>query len=177
MRYQYLMGLTPNEIHNRLTNSRLKRSDEEIAAIKDLIAAQKRERDNGNRRKAIVAQLWAPILKPLRAEKRKVRACMSYENHENWDNLSHFKEARRQAHAAYWEVLSNLLTRLTTAQRQGLTPKKLRLLLREEQSVIIPNDGRSWVDWVSPKKRARVEALFEAVPHRKHARTMTIFNR
>ena len=168
-RYQHLMRLSANELHNYLEGKK-NYSPELRENLKTVVTRQKDEKANARRRRAQVERQWQPLLDALSREKKKVRACMNYTAQGEAGIL------RAQALKEYHNALRTLLSRFRLALKEDITPQQLRDEL-QQQGRKLPNNGEHWVDWITDRKRASIELAFQSIPHNRYARTLTPFQR
>jgi hypothetical protein len=167
MKYAHLMHLSKKELHNYLYE-KSHYQPELRKWIYETVTAQQEERANAKRRDGQAARFWLPILKPLQAEVKRVRAAIAHKT-------TMPTPERDAALLAYYEAIHKLAGRMTNALAQGMTPHKLMDALREKGRDV-PNKGEHWVDWIPHKTRQAIEMLFEAVPHRPNTRTKKPFD-
>lgn len=96
---------------------------------------------------------WADIIRALHEERQRVRVALTYKPRRGDDT------ARREAFEAYNHVLTHLWEEvLKPLSASGIRPCEHALTKSR------PNSGDHWTDWIPAKVRARVEALFHAIP-------------
>jgi hypothetical protein len=153
-KYEHLMRLTANELHNHCERLRTKGvNDLLIADIKRTVLENKAHRKSARAHAKQLRNQWRVIMSPLMAEKKAVRSLLMYKN-----SLSH--EERKAALEGYMVVIEKVEAKLkeimTTAPERGkppLTPMQY------------DNTKKHWVDYVPQHIKDRVCALFDAIPH------------
>lgn len=161
-KYRDLIPKTPNEIHNALLRKGLppqlmEQVKGDIMSLKAHLKSQRAQRNQ-------LQNLWNPLTQELAREKASVRSMRNYKR-------GHDVPERVEALDAYWLVLGTLQKKFQTMRREKLSPARVA---RDKG---IPNAGTHWVDWVPERIRARVTALFAAIPHVPHATHKTPFAR
>jgi len=162
MKYQHYMEYTPNELHNVLMKRRMTDGEREI--IKRIVAEQQAEilRDKAKGRR--LHDYWTELKEPLIIERKIIRAMLAYK-------LKHTDDPRVNALEAYAYVLDRLRGDFTAYEQRQLSPVKLA----KEKN--LPNDGIHWTDWVPPKIKDRVYAMFTDIPHKARAKRKEPFVR
>jgi len=146
-KYEHLMRLTANELHNHCERLRKKGvNDLLIADIKRTVLENKAHRKSHRAHLTQVRNQWRVIMSPLMAEKKAVRSLLMYKN-----SLSH--EERKAALEGYAAVIEKLEDKLKEIRGTGTTPMQH------------DNTKKHWVDYVPQHIKDRVCALFDAIPH------------
>jgi hypothetical protein len=121
---------------------------------------------SANAQKRYADTAWKELLHPLNVERRIVASMLRYKS------KAYRVPERDKAVAAYSEVLDKVRRLLTTYQKDhALPPSKLA---KEKHA---PNNGEHWTDWVPSHVKAKVCALFDAIPKNYKAKVKTPFER
>jgi hypothetical protein len=150
-KYQHLMKLTPNAVHNNLAKRNL--PPEVREKIKETIAAQKAAQKSLRAKVIKVHAEWRPMLEGLRMERESLRSSRNYKTGQRDPFLI-------AALDGYAMVLDRLHGEFEMHKKELRTPA---VIARERD---LPNKGIHWTDWVKDKFKERVRVLFDAVPHR-----------
>lgn len=153
-KYEHLMRLTANELHNHCGRLRKKGVNELlITNIKRTVLENKAHRKSTRAHGKQLRNQWRVIMSPLMAEKKAVRSLLLYKH-----SLSH--EERKAALEGYMVVIEKVEAKLkgimTTAPDRGKPP------LTPMQH---DNTKKHWTDYVPQHIKDRVCELFDAIPH------------
>lgn len=151
LKYQHLMHLSSNQIHNTLVKRGLPLEVRE--EMKATIAAQKATQKSMRSKTIKVHAEWRPLLQGLRMERESLRSSRAYKKGHRDPNLITALEG-------YSMVLDRLHGEFELHKRELRTPA---VIARERN---LPNGGIHWTDWVKDKFKERIRLLFDAVPHR-----------
>lgn len=163
-RYQHLMHLTDNELHNWLMQ-RGKRPLE-IEQIKEAIRNAKASKRSEEAKRVRLTRLWRDLLEPLTNEMRGVYSMKRY-NKERYPNPE-----RREALDAYDAVLVKLKKKLQRYHKAyNMTPAE------KAAEMDVPNNGAHWTDWIPEHIKTAIVNAFAQIPHTFKARTKTPFER
>jgi hypothetical protein len=165
-KYQHLMALTPNQLHNTLAKRDL--PPEMREQIKATITAQKAAQKSMRAKTIKVHAEWRPLLEGLRMERESLRSMRNYRssrgqvvpNQEEITALDGYAMVLDKLHSEFELHKRNLVTPAVLARERGL-----------------PNGGIHWTDWVKDKFKERVRLLFDAIPHRQGAKVKQPFVR
>lgn len=153
--------LTPNALHQRLLKDRIHPA--EMQAIKDEVAALKESQRVDNITRSNRKNEWDKLLKPLRYELNNAKVGRAYDMAD---------EERVNAFDAYILVMETLLTRFAQPMKL-LEATPIQLAMEKG----LPNNGEHWTDWVPEKIKAKVTAVFEALPSKLRAKRKVPFQR
>jgi hypothetical protein len=172
-KYQHLMALTPNALHNTLAKRNLPTEVRE--QIKATITAQ-RSAQKSMRAKAIkVHAEWRPLLEGLRMERESLRSMRNYRSNAPERAFSRGQRVPNQeeitALDGYAMVLDRLHGEFELHKKELRTPA---VIARERD---LPNKGIHWTDWIKDKFKERVRLLFDAIPYRAGAKVKHPFPR
>lgn len=146
-KYEHLMKLTANELHNHCERLLKKGVNPLLVAdIKRIVVEQKAHRKSHRAHLKQVHNQWRVIISPLMHEKKSVRSLGYYKNAKSPDE-------RKAALDAYALVLDTLEQRLKELERSGTTP------MQHDKT------KTHWTDYVPQHIKDRVCALFDAIPH------------
>ena len=146
-KYEHLMRLTSNELHNHCERLRKKGVNELlIADIKQTVLENKAHRKSTRAHAKQLRNQWRVIMSPLMAEKKAVRSLLGYKH-----SLSH--DERKAALEGYALVIEKLEAKLKEIMSTGKTPMQH------------DNTKKHWVDYVPQHIKDRVCSLFDAIPH------------
>lgn len=153
-KYEHLMRLTANELHNHCESLRKKGVNELIiTSIKRTVLENKAHRKSTRAHGKQLRNQWRVIMSPLMAEKKAVRSLLLYKH-----SLSH--EERKAALEGYMVVIEKVEAKLkgimTTTPDRGKPP------LTPMQH---DNTKKHWTDYVPQHIKDRVCELFDAIPH------------
>lgn len=167
-KYQHLMALTPNQLHNAL----MKRNTppEMREQIKATITAQKAAQKSMRAKVIKVHAEWRPMLEGLRMERESLRSMRNYRSSGSRGQLVPNQE-EITALDGYAMVLDRLHSEFELHKRNLVTPA---VLARERG---LPNKGIHWTDWIKDKFKERIRVLFDAVPYRAGAKVKHPFPR
>lgn len=160
--------MTEKELHNHLTRKEVPFL---IASVtKACVAQQRKEKHALQNTKRVHNELWRDVLLPLRYERSNVKVGAAYDT----ANVE-----RVLAMQGYHAVLTELLARLGHESKQ-YTHTPIRLA--EERNKAgkgspITNRGAHWTDWVPTHIKLRISQLFDAIPHKTHAKRKLPFER
>jgi hypothetical protein len=165
-KYQHLMALTPNQLHNALMKRNL--PPEMREEMKATITAQKSAQKSMRAKAIKVHAEWRPLLEGLRMERESLRSMRNYRssrgqlvpNQQTTDALD-----------GYAMVLDRLHGEFELHKKELRTPA---VIARERD---LPNKGIHWTDWIKDKFKERVRLLFDAIPHRQGAKVKHPFPR
>ena len=119
-------------------------------------------------------KLWADLLRDLNYEYNNVRQGMKY-------TTSQPQPERLYAFEAYLLVLNKVRDEIEAAQANPEVPKPTPSAYSQwvnaKTKRQIPNNGIHWTDWVPASVKARVSALFDAIPHTPKAKRKLPFQR
>lgn len=147
-KYEHLMRLTANELHNHCERLLKKGLNPALVAdIKRIVLENKAHRKSHRAHLKQLRNQWRVIMSPLMAEKKAVRSLMMYKH-----SLSH--EERKAALEGYALVIDKLEDKLKEIMRTGKTP------MQHDKT------KTHWTDYVPQHIKDRVCALFDAIPHR-----------
>ena len=161
--YETYIKLTPNELHNRLTERKMhpaeiERIKMEVSELKEALRVSKIAR---TQRKAE----WDKVLAPLRYEINNAKVGMRYGGEL-------VPQERVTAFAEYIRVMEKLLAMLD-APYKALEHTPIQIA-RDKG---LPNDGEHWTDWIPGRVKEKVCALFEAIPVVPRGKRKTPFQR
>jgi len=162
MQYQHYMEYTPNELHNVLLQRRM--TDGERALIKSIVAEQQAKILSDKAKGRRLHDYWTELKEPLIVERKIIRAMLAYK-------LKHIDDPRVDALEAYAYVLDRLRGEFISYEQRLLSPIKLA---KEKK---LPNDGLHWTDWVPPKIKDKVYAMFTNIPYKARAKRKEPFVR
>jgi len=164
-KYQHLMALTPNELHNTLMKRNLPPETRE--EMKATITAQKAAQKSIRAKTIKVNAEWRPLFEGLRMERESLRSMRNYRsqgqvvpNQEEITALDGYAMVLDRLHGEFELHKRNLVTPAVLARERGL-----------------PNGGIHWTDWIKDKFKERVRLLFDAIPHRQGAKVKQPFPR
>ena len=155
------LALTPNALHQRLLKERIHPTD--MQRIKDEVAELKEAQRVDKITRAHRKNEWGKLLKPLRYELNNAKVGRAYDLDDT---------ERVEAFDAYILVMETLLTRFALPMR-SLEATPIQLAIEKA----LPNNGEHWTDWVPEKIKAKVTAMFEALPPKLRAKRKTPFQR
>jgi hypothetical protein len=167
-KYQHLMALTPNQLHNALMKRNL--PPEMREEMKATITAQKSAQKSIRAKTIKVNAEWRPLLEGLRMERESLRSMRNYRSSSSRGQLVPNQE-EITALDGYAMVLDKLHGEFELHKRNLVTPA---VLARERG---LPNGGIHWTDWIKDKFKERVRLLFDAIPHRQGAKVKQPFPR
>jgi len=168
-RYQHLMGLTPNELHNHLSKRNL--APEVREEMKATIAAQKSAQKSIRAKAIKVNAEWRPLLEGLRVERESVRSMRNYRTKgASWGQAVP-NQQEITALDGYAMVLDRLHGEFEMHKKEQRTPA---VLARERG---LPNGGIHWTDWIKDKFKERIRILFDAVQYPVGVKTKQPFPR
>jgi hypothetical protein len=161
--YETYIKLTPNELHNRLTERKMhpaeiERIKIEVAELKETLRVSKIAR---TQRKAE----WDKVLAPLRYEINNAKVGMRYGGEL-------VPQERVTAFAEYIRVMEKLLAMLD-APYKALEHTPIQIA-RDKG---LPNDGEHWTDWIPSRVKDKVSALFAEIPVVPKGKRKTPFQR
>lgn len=146
-RYEHLMKLTPNQLHNHCQRLLKKGVNPLLVAdIERIVLENKAHRKSTRAHAKQLRNQWRVIMSPLMAEKKAVRSLLAYKH-----SLSH--EQRKLALEGYMVVIEKLEDKLKDIMRTGKTPMQH------------DNTKKHWVDYVPQRIKDSVCDLFDAIPH------------
>lgn len=168
-KYQHLMALTPNQLHNVLMKRNTQPEMRE--AIKTTITAQKSAQKSIRAKTIKVNAEWRPLLEGLRMERESLRSMRNYRSTSGSRGQVVPNQEDITALDGYAMVLDKLHGEFELHKRNLVTPA---VLARERG---LPNGGIHWTDWIKDKFKERVRLLFDAIPHRQGAKVKQPFVR
>jgi len=164
-KYQHLMALTPNALHNALMKRNLPPEIRE--EMKATITAQKSAQKSMRAKVIKVHAEWRPMLEGLRMERESLRSMRNYRsrgqvvpNREEITALDGYAMVLDKLHSEFELHKRNLVTPAVLARERGL-----------------PNGGIHWTDWIKDKFKERVHGLFGQVTPRTGAKVKQPFPR
>jgi len=148
--YETYIKLTPNELHNRLTERKMHPAEIERIKIEvaDLKETMRVSRITRTQRKAE----WDNVLAPLRYEINNAKVGMRYGGEL-------VPQQRTLAFSEYIRVMEKLLAMLD-APYKALDHTPIQIA-RDKG---LPNDGEHWTDWIPSRVKDKVSLLFADVP-------------
>ena len=160
LRYKHYMGLTENELLNRLNKRKLHGSA--VVEIMRIVAEQKSALRKQRGKIFQHDRMWEELMLPLKYERKNIKALMRYPA----------SEERRVALENYHGVLDKLVGKMTLQQRaRDFTPYQIARAANR------PNNGVHWSDWVSPSEKNRISLMFDAIPKKLKAKKKLPFER
>ena len=151
--------------------------DEKVEAIRKERAALKAQ----NLKLARSVTYWRYLRTPLKREVDVCRTSTEYIDRKTLrgDELDEVDSARREAYEAYRMVLMRLIGQfdLYIELNPSMTPTQVIAQEQERGKLKYVSQGEHWVDWVPPKVKAQVSALFLDIPYRKQAKVKVPFER
>lgn len=161
--YETYLKLTPNALHNRLTERKIhpaeiERIKAEVAELKEMLRVSKITR---TQRKAE----WDKVLQPLRYEINNAKVGMNYGGENS-------PEERTLAFTEYIRIMEKLLAMLD-APYKALDHTPIQIA-RDKG---LPNDGEHWTDWIPARVKDKVTALFAQMPVAPRGKRKTPFQR
>lgn len=170
--YETYIKLTPNELHNRLTERKMHPAEIERIKIEvaDLKETMRVSRITRTQRKAE----WDNVLAPLRYEINNAKVGMRYgrEQVPQNGNTEGSPSERITAFAEYIRVMEKLLAMLD-APYKALDHTPIQIA-RDKG---LPNDGEHWTDWIPARVKDKVSLLFAEVPVVPKGKRKTPFQR
>ena len=166
-KYQHLMALTPNQLHNTLAKRKM--PPEMREQIKAMITAQKAAQKSLRAKTIKVNAEWRPLLEGLRMERESLRSMRNYRSSSRGQVVPN--QQTITALDGYAMVLDKLHSEFELHKRNLVTPA---VLARERD---LPNGGIHWTDWIKDKFKERVRLLFDAIPYRAGAKVKHPFPR
>lgn len=160
MKYVHYMKLTPNELHNKLLKRKLPEAT--MDEIKRIIQQQKDDLKSKTNQTTQLVRYWTPIMYPLLQEIKSCRAMLKYKA----------SPERDEAVRAYMSVLLKLRDKFNQIERQH---KETPMAVAKELNII--NHGIHWTDWIPDNVKAKITALFTAIPHAPKAKRKIPFER
>jgi len=164
-KYQHLMALTPNALHNALMKRNLPPEIRE--EMKATITAQKSAQKSMRAKVIKVHAEWRPMLEGLRMERESLRSMRNYRsrgqvvpNREEITALDGYAMVLDKLHSEFELHKRNLVTPAVLARERGL-----------------PNGGIHWTDLIKDKFKERVHGLFGQVTPRTGAKVKQPFPR
>lgn len=157
-KYQHLMALTPNALHNALMKRNL--PPEMREEMKATITAQKSAQKSIRAKAIKVHAEWRPLLEGLRMERESLRSMRNYRSTIGSRGQLVPNQEEITALDGYAMVLDRLHGEFEMHKRELRTPA---VIARERG---LPNGGIHWTDWIKDKFKERVRLLFDAIPHR-----------
>ena len=168
-KYQHLMALTPNQLHNVLMKRNTQPEMRE--AIKTTITAQKSAQKSIRAKTIKVNAEWRPLLEGLRMERESLRSMRNYRSSNGSRGQVVPNQEEITALDGYAMVLDKLHGEFELHKRNLVTPA---VLARERG---LPNGGIHWTDWIKDKFKERIRVLFDAIPYRAGAKVKQPFVR
>lgn len=153
-KYEHLMKLTPNELHNHCERL-LKKGVNPllVTSLKQEVLENKAHRKSMRAHGKQLRNQWRVIMSPLMAEKKAVRSLLLYKN-----SLSH--EERKTALEGYMVVIEKVEAKLREIMTTSPAPKTPPLTPMQYD-----NTKKHWTDYVPQHIKDRVCLLFDAIPH------------
>lgn len=146
-KYEHLMKLTENQLHNHCERLRKKGITElRIEELRRIVLENKAHRKSQRAKSVQMRNQWRVIMTPLMQEKKSVRSLLLYKK-----SKSH--EERKLALEAYMVVIEKV---------EGILRD---IMLTDKTPMQHDNTKKHWVDYVPPHIKERVCALFDAIPH------------
>ena len=171
--YETYLKLTPNELHNRLTERKMHPA--EIERIKTEVAELKETLRVNRITKTQREAEWRKVLAPLRYEINNAKVGMRYggENSPQGGTAEGRATTERQlAFSEYIRVMEKLLAMLD-APSKSLDHTPIQIA-RDKG---LPNDGEHWTDWIPARVKDKVSALFADIPVVPRGKRKTPFQR
>ena len=164
--YPSLMQLNKRELANHLS-ALLRKGTPRLLVnrMRDVVLKQREELRRHKIHLTVTGKLWSELIRPLQAERKNVRASLSYKTEDDTD-------PRAAALLAYKEVLDTLLNRMDSLRQGG---KHTPSTYATEKN--LTNHGLHWTDFVPVHIKLRVSGLFDAVPHKPKAKRKVPFER
>lgn len=161
--YETYLKLTPNALHNRLTERKIhpaeiERIKQEVADLKETLRVSRITR---TQRKAE----WDKVLQPLRYEINNAKVGMKYGGEK-------VSPERVLAFTEYIRIMEKLIAMLD-APYKALDHTPIQIA-RDKG---LPNDGEHWTDWIPARVKDKVTALFADVPVTPRGKRKTPFQR
>ena len=161
--YETYLKLTPNALHNRLTERKLHESEinrikQEVADLKETLRVSRITR---TQRKAE----WDKVLQPLRYEINNAKVGMRYGGEK-------VSPERVLAFTEYIRIMEKLVAMLD-APYKALDHTPIQIA-RDKG---LPNDGEHWTDWIPARVKDKVTLLFNEVPVTPRGKRKTPFQR
>jgi hypothetical protein len=166
MQYPKLMAMKKRELQHHL-NALIKKGEPRmlVNSMRDIVLRQKEELRRKRIHLTTSGRLWDEVIKPLQAERRSMRGCLTYKADDADD-------PRVFAYRAYQVVIDELMRRLKALKQEGeFTPSTFAKLKN------YPNNGLHWTDFVPMKIKLRITALFDAIPYKAKAKRKHPFER
>jgi hypothetical protein len=168
-KYQHLMALTPNQLHNALMKRNL--PPEMREEMKATITAQKSAQKSIRAKTIKVNAEWRPLLEGLRMERESLRSMRNYRSTSGSRGQAVPNQQTTDALDGYAMVLDKLHGEFEMHKKELRTPA---VIARERG---LPNGGIHWTDWIKDKFKERVRLLFDAIPYRAGAKVKHPFPR
>jgi len=161
--YETYLKLTPNALHNRLTERKIhpaeiERIKMEVSALKETLRVSRITR---TQRKAE----WDKVLQPLRYEINNAKVGMRYGGEK-------VSPERVLAFTEYIRIMEKLIAMLD-APYKALDHTPIQIA-RDKG---LPNDGEHWTDWIPARVKDKVTLLFNEVPVTPRGKRKTPFQR
>ena len=161
--YETYLKLTPNALHNRLTERKIhpaeiERIKMEVSALKETLRVSRITR---TQRKAE----WDKVLQPLRYEINNAKVGMKYGGEKS-------PQERVTAFSEYIRIMEKLIAMLD-APYKALDHTPIQIA-RDKG---LPNDGEHWTDWIPARVKDKVTLLFNEVPVTPRGKRKTPFQR
>lgn len=161
--YETYLKLTPNALHNRLTERKIhpaeiERIKMEVSALKETLRVSRITR---TQRKAE----WDKVLQPLRYEINNAKVGMKYGGEK-------VSPERVLAFTEYIRIMEKLIAMLD-APYKALDHTPIQIA-RDKG---LPNDGEHWTDWIPARVKDKVTLLFNEVPVTPRGKRKTPFQR
>ena len=170
--YETYLKLTPNALHNRLTERKIhpaeiERIKMEVSALKETLRVSRITR---TQRKAE----WDKVLQPLRYEINNAKVGMKYggELVPQNGNTEGSPNPRKLAFSEYIRIMEKLVAMLD-APYKALDHTPIQIA-RDKG---LPNDGEHWTDWIPARVKDKVTLLFNEVPVTPRGKRKTPFQR
>lgn len=155
-----------------------------ITEIDDKVEAIRKERALLKGQKLKLARsvtYWRYLRTPLKREIDVCRTSMEYVDRKSLrgDDLDDVDMARRDAYEAYAMVLMRLIGQFDVyiEVNPAMTPSQVIAQEQARGKLKYVTQGEHWADWVPPKVKEQVQALFLDIPYRKQAKVKIPFER
>lgn len=151
--------------------------DEKVEAIRKERAALKAQKLKLTRS----VTYWRYLRTPLKREIDVCRTSMEYIDRKvlRVEDTADVDNARREAYEAYRMVLMRLIGQfdLYIELNPSMTPTQVIAQEQERGKLKYITQGEHWADWVPPKVKDQVRAMFMEIPYRKQAKVKVPFER
>lgn len=177
MRSSWLTYTIP-ELRARFTRRGWRKDD--VERVIQMVKERKQQRTNEADSRRIHKEQWRNILTPLRQEWANAKQGLALDprNRLRVKAFDHYCAVLEQAYYRLLSVSAYTEDRATPAVLARQVNAKVEAT---GKGFAIPNNGAHWVDWISPKRKAEVGALFyewqTSGTKKKHAKTKEPFKR